>query len=147
MPSRYEPLQILIVEDNPGDARLTQEALTEAEPPKRLHVLADGEAALAFVRRQGDFAQAPRPDLVLLDLNLPRCSGREVLAALKSDPALRSIPVIILSTSDAERDVRDCYDLGANAYLVKPVGLDEFLEVMRSLEHFWLRSARLAQED
>jgi CheY-like chemotaxis protein len=147
MASKHNPLQVLIVEDNPGDARLTQEALSSGTPPKRLHLIGDGEAALAFVRRQGDFTHAPRPDLILLDLNLPRCGGRDVLAALKADPALRSIPVVVLSTSDAERDVHDCYDLGANCYLVKPVVLDEFLELMRSLEQFWLHAVRLPQEE
>lgn len=141
------PFEVLLVEDNPGDARLTREALREARAAVRLSVVSDGEEALAFLRRQGPHASAPQPDLVLLDLNLPRMTGREVLAAVRADPALRGLPVIVMTTSRAERDVRDCYELGASCYVVKPVDLDEFLRLVRAIEDFWFHVALLPRGD
>jgi two-component system, chemotaxis family, response regulator Rcp1 len=132
------PVELLLVEDNPGDVELTREALDEARVHNRLSVVGDGVEALAFLRRQGAHAAAPRPDLVLLDLNLPRKDGREVLAEIKRDPELRRIPVVVLTTSEAEKDVLGAYDLYASAYIVKPVDLDQFLSVVRSIEGFWL---------
>ncbi len=136
-------LDILLVEDNPGDIRLTQEAMREVKMTNALHVTKNGALALDFLRRQGDFENAPRPDLVLLDLNLPRKNGKEVLKEMKDDPQLRRIPVIVLSTSDAHRDVTDSYDLHANCYINKPVDFDDFLRVVQSIECFWLRMAKL----
>jgi two-component system, chemotaxis family, response regulator Rcp1 len=132
------PIEILLVEDNPGDVRLTQEALREGKVRNHLHVVADGIAAMAFLRREGQHAQAPQPDLILLDLNLPKKSGREVLAEIKEDPELRRIPVVILTVSKAEEDVLKSYNLHANCYITKPVNLDQFLEVVKSIEDFWL---------
>ena len=140
------PVERLLVEDNPGDVELTREALEEARVRNRLHVVSDGEEALAFLRREGRHAQAPRPDLVLLDLNLPRLGGREVLAAIKRSDDLRRIPVVVLTTSEAERDVLGAYELHANAYIVKPVDLDQFLAVVRSIEGFWLAVVKFPPE-
>jgi CheY-like chemotaxis protein len=137
------PVEILLVEDSPGDVRLTREALKEGQLQVRLSVVGDGESALAFLHRQDPYAQAPRPDLVLLDLNLPRMGGHEVLARIKGDAGLRRIPVVMLSSSQAEQDVRASYDLHANCYIAKPVELDQFLRVVRSIEEFWLTVAKL----
>ena len=144
--SAARPMEILLIEDNPGDVRLTREALRDTEVHTRLSVVADGEAALAFLRREGPFAEAPRPDLILLDLNLPKKDGREVLAEIKADPALRRIPVVVLTTSEAEQDIVRSYDLHANCYITKPVDLDAFIEVVRSIEGFWLAIVRLPAE-
>ena len=137
------PVEILLVEDSPGDVQLTNEALRDAKVSTHLHVATDGEEALAFLRREAGFEDVPRPDLVLLDLNLPKKSGHEVLEEIKSDPELRRIPVVILSTSDAEDDVLAAYDRSANCYVTKPVDLDRFWEVVRSIDQFWLSFARL----
>ena len=136
-------MQILLVEDSPGDVRLTEEVLREAEIPNELHVVDDGEQAMEFVGGHGTHGDAPRPDLILLDLNLPRKDGREVLAELKADPELRRIPVVVLTTSSAERDVLRSYDLNANCFITKPVDLEEFISVVRSIEAFWLSIVRL----
>jgi CheY-like chemotaxis protein len=136
-------IEILLVEDNPGDVRLTQEALHDAKVRNHLHVVPDGVAAIAFLRRQGAHTGAPRPDLILLDLNLPKKSGREVLEEIKQDDALRHIPVVILTTSQAEQDVLASYRLRANAYVTKPVDLDQFLKVVRVIERFWLEIVKL----
>jgi chemotaxis family two-component system response regulator Rcp1 len=132
------PIELLLVEDNPGDVRLTQEALREGKVSNHLHVAADGVEALAYLRREGQYAQAPQPDLILLDLNLPKKSGPEVLAEIKADPVLKRIPVVILTVSKAEEDVLKSYNLHANCYITKPVDLDQFLEVVKSIEDFWL---------
>jgi chemotaxis family two-component system response regulator Rcp1 len=137
------PIQILLVEDSPGDVRLTQEVLRDARIANDLHVVGDGEQAMAFLRQEGDYASHPRPDLVLLDLNLPRKDGREVLADLNSDPELKAIPVIVLTTSEAEQDILRSYRLAANAYITKPIDLNEFIAVVRSIETFWLTIVRL----
>ncbi len=136
-------MDILLVEDNSGDARLVAEALRESGAGSRLHVVEDGVEALRFLRRQGDYAGAVRPDLILLDLNLPRKDGREVLAEVKSDPALMRIPVVVFTTSTAAPDVLRCYELRANSYVAKPMDLDGFMGVVRSLEHYWRDVARL----
>jgi two-component system, chemotaxis family, response regulator Rcp1 len=132
------PIEILMVEDNPGDVRLTVEALKEAKVRNNLHTVEDGVEALAFLRREGRYAEVPRPDLVLLDLNLPKMNGREVLAEIKEDPDLKRIPVVILTISQAEQDIVKSYNLHANCYITKPVDLDQFLEVVKSIENFWL---------
>lgn len=137
------PIEILLVEDNPGDVRLAVEALKDAKVANNLTTVADGEAALDFLRRQGKWEKAPRPDLVLLDLNLPRKSGREVLCDIKDDPKLRSIPVVILTTSQAEEDILKAYNCNANCYITKPVDLDQFIKVVRSIEDFWLTIVKL----
>ncbi len=136
-----------MIEDNPGDARLAREALKDGPLPVRLHVAADGDSGLDFLRRRGAHAAAPRPHLVLLDLNLPGKSGREVLAEIKADADLCRIPVVILSSSQAEKDVRDCYDLHANCYVAKPGDLEQFLRVVRAIEDFWLTVAKLPRGD
>jgi CheY-like chemotaxis protein len=136
-------IDILLVEDNPADVRLTREALRDAKVTNRLNVVADGVAALDYLYRRGDHAGATRPDLVLLDLNLPRKDGREVLEEIKSDPRLRSIPVVVLTTSRAEEDVLRSYDLHANCYITKPVDLGQFLAVVRAIDDFWLAVVRL----
>lgn len=136
-------VEILLVEDNPGDVRLTREAWKEARIPNRLHVAADGLDALAFLRREGRHAGAVRPHLILLDLNLPRKDGREVLADIKKDPDLKHIPVVILSTSKADQDVLQSYDLHANCYISKPLDMDRFIRVVRSIEDFWLSTVTL----
>jgi len=135
--------EILLVEDNPGDIRLTTEALRDGEMGSRLHVARDGEEAMAFVRREGAFADRPVPDLILLDLNLPGKDGREVLAELKDDPELHRIPVVVLSTSTAASDVVLSYDLNANCYVSKPRGYEAFVEAVRSIRAFWLETVRL----
>ncbi len=140
------PAEVLLVEDNPGDARLTLEALKEGKVLNRVSVVPDGVEAMAFLRREGPYADAPRPNLILLDLNLPKKDGREVLAEVKVDPDLKRIPVVILTTSRAEEDIARTYDLHANCYVTKPVDLDKFLEVVRSIEDFWLAIVQLPQE-
>jgi two-component system, chemotaxis family, response regulator Rcp1 len=136
-------LSILLVEDNPGDVRLMKEALKEAEVSTELSVVYDGEAALNFLRRANGYTDSPRPDLIFLDLNLPRRDGREVLAEIKADDKLRRIPVVVLTTSEAERDIVNAYDLHANCYVKKPIDLDKFIQVVRECEKFWLHIARL----
>ena len=135
---RIQPVDILLVEDSPADVRLTREALHEAKVMNTLHVVKDGVAALAFLRRQGEYAGSPRPSLILLDLNLPRKDGREVLAEIKQDESLKRIPVVVLTTSKAEEDIVRTYNLHANAFVTKPVDLARFFEVIRALEGFWL---------
>jgi CheY-like chemotaxis protein len=137
------PIEVLLVEDNPGDVRLTREALKEGKVSNNLHVAPDGVEALAFLRREGRYAAAVRPDLILLDLNLPRKGGREVLEEIKNDPALRHIPVVILTSSQAEQDIARAYDLHANCYISKPVDLDQFIRVVRSIEEFWFTVVKL----
>lgn len=139
------PVEILLVEDNPGDVRLTKEALRDARVRNNLHVAKDGVEAMAFLRREGPHAKAPRPDLVLLDLNLPKRNGREVLADIKGDAGLQHIPVVILTTSQAEQDILASYRLRANAYVTKPVDLEQFLKVVSSIEEFWLEIVKLAR--
>jgi CheY-like chemotaxis protein len=139
----HVPIEILLVEDNLGDVRLTKEALRESKVSTRMHVVLDGVQALAFLRREGDYAGMPRPDLILLDLNLPKKSGREVLAEIKGDEYLRRIPVVILTTSQAEQDIIETYNLHANAYVNKPVDLDQFIKVVKSIEDFWFEIVRL----
>jgi CheY-like chemotaxis protein len=141
-----KPVEILLVEDNPGDILLTVEALKEGKVYNNLSVAKDGVEAMAFLYRKGRHADAPRPDLILLDLNLPKKGGREVLAELKQDFNLRRIPVIVLTTSQAEQDILKSYDLHANCYITKPVDLDHFITVVRSIENFWLMSVQLPQK-
>jgi chemotaxis family two-component system response regulator Rcp1 len=138
-----EPVEILLVEDSPGDVRLTMEALKEAKVLNNLSVAKDGVEAMAFLRHEGDWSEAPRPDVVLLDLNLPRKDGREVLAEIKADPNLRRIPVVVLTTSRDEEDVIRAYDLHANCYITKPVDFKQFLRVVQSIEDFWLTVVKL----
>ncbi len=135
--------ELLIVEDDPGDVLLTREALSQATAAINVHVVGDGEAAVDFLRREGEHTTAPRPDLVLLDLNLPRLDGREVLARIKSDPGLRTIPVVVLTTSKSVEDVRSSYDLHANAFVSKPAELERFLDVVRQVGDFFLGVVRL----
>jgi two-component system, chemotaxis family, response regulator Rcp1 len=137
------PIEVLLVEDSPGDVRLTQEAFREANRSIHLHVASDGVEAMAFLKREGANANAPRPDLILLDLNLPRMDGREVLAEIKSDPNLKTIPTIILTTSESEADITKSYQLQANCYLSKPVQLNAFENLVKSINDFWLTTARL----
>ena len=132
------PVEILLVEDNPGDVRLTKEALKEGKVYNNLHWAKDGVEALEFLRQEGKNAKAPRPDIILLDLNLPKKDGREVLAAIKSDARFKQIPVVILTTSKAEEDVLKSYELHANCYVTKPVDLEKFIQVVQSIDRFWL---------
>lgn len=141
-----KPVEILLVEDNPGDVRLTRETLRDAKLLNRLSVVGDGVEALAFLRHEGAFADAPRPDLVLLDLNMPKKNGREVLAEIKADEVLRRIPVVMLTTSRAERDILDSYDLHANCYVTKPVDIDQFAEVVEAIENFWFSIVVLPED-
>ena len=136
-------VEILLVEDNPGDVRLTQEALKETKLVNKLHVVGDGEEAIAFLRKQKRHANAQRPDLILLDLNLPKKDGREVLAEIKNDPDLQSIPVVVLTTSDSEQEVLKAYNLHANCFVTQPIDLDQFMHVVKSIEDFWLSIVRL----
>ena len=140
---RDSPIHVLLVEDSPGDVRLTQEAFREADPAVHLHIANDGVEAMAFLRRTGSQVDAPRPDLILLDLNLPRMDGREVLAHIKEDDDLKTIPTIILTTSEAEVDIVKSYQLQANCYLNKPVQLDAFESLVKSINDFWLTKAQL----
>ena len=137
------PVDILLVEDSPGDVRLTAEALRDAPIPNRLHHAEDGVEALAFLRREAPFAAAPRPDIILLDLNLPRLDGREVLSEIKTDARLRSIPLVVLTTSEALLDVQHSYALHANCYVVKPLDLERFMAVVSSIEDFWFGVVKL----
>jgi CheY-like chemotaxis protein len=139
-------VEILLIEDNPADVRLTREALLEGKVLNNLTVAIDGVDGLAVLRREGQYADAPRPDIVLLDLNLPRKDGREVLSEMKADPDLRRIPVVVLTTSQAEQDLIQTYDLHVNCYIIKPVDLDQFLRVVQSIEDFWFTVVRLPPE-
>jgi CheY-like chemotaxis protein len=141
--SNGDPIEILLVEDNPGDVRLTIEALKDGKVHNRLNVVADGAEAIAYLRKQGKYAETIRPDLILLDLNLPKIDGREVLARIKNDPDLRTIPVVVLTTSHAEEDVLSAYECHANCYVTKPVNLQQFLGVVRAIENFWLTVVKL----
>jgi two-component system, chemotaxis family, response regulator Rcp1 len=147
MSQESRSIEVLLVEDNPGDVRLTREALKEGKVFNNLSVAKDGEEALAFLRREGPYASAPRPDVILLDLNLPRRDGREVLEAIKADRALRTIPVVILTSSEAERDIARAYELNANCYITKPVDLDQFITVVKSIEDFWFTVVKLPREE
>jgi chemotaxis family two-component system response regulator Rcp1 len=140
------PIQVLLVEDSPGDVRLTQEAFRVANESIRLHVASDGVEAMAFLRQESNYVHAPRPDLILLDLNLPKMDGREVLALIKEDESLKLIPTVILTTSDAEADIVKSYQLQANCYLTKPVQLDAFELLVKSINDFWLVKAKLPQQ-
>jgi two-component system response regulator len=132
-----------LIEDSPGDARLIREVWRDGTVSKTLHVVPDGVEAMAFLRREGPYADAPRPDLILLDLNLPKKDGREVLAEIKANEALRRIPVVVLTTSQMEQDVCKAYGLNANCYIAKPVDLEQFMWVVKSIEHFWLTIVKL----
>lgn len=133
-----KPIEVLLVEDDPGDVVMTREALAESKVMNQLHVVSNGEDAMRFLRREAPYEDAPRPGLVLLDLNLPRLDGREVLALVKGDPELRRIPIVVLTTSQAEEDVLRSYDLHANAFVTKPVDFDRFLEVVRQVDNFYI---------
>jgi two-component system, chemotaxis family, response regulator Rcp1 len=139
----HEAVRILLVEDNAGDVRLTQEALKEAKFSNTLHVVGDGVEALAYLRQEGKFSGATRPHMVMLDLNMPRMDGREVLEAIKKDPELMRIPVVVLTSSEAESDIAKAYELHANAYVTKPVGIDHFMQVVKSIEEFWVEIVKL----
>jgi two-component system, chemotaxis family, response regulator Rcp1 len=139
-------VQVLLVEDSPGDVRLTQEAFRDANPTIHLHVASDGVEAMAFLKHEGIHAAAPRPDLILLDLNLPKMDGREVLAHIKEDENLKTIPTVILTTSESEADIAKSYQLQANCYLTKPVQLDAFEILVKSINDFWLTKVKLPQQ-
>ena len=143
MSGEEKPAVVLLVEDSPGDVRLTKEAFRDANPAIRLHIASDGVEAMAFLRHDGVNADSPRPDLILLDLNLPRMDGREVLAMIKADPSLRTIPTVILTTSELETDVLKSYELAANAYLNKPAQWDAFDSLVKSTTDFWLNKVKL----
>jgi len=132
------PMRFLLVEDSEGDIELTRAAMSEAKVSNEMSVVRDGVEAMAFLRKEGEYADAERPDLILLDLNMPRMDGREVLKAIKEDPCLASIPVVVLTTSNAEQDVLKSYNLHANAYITKPVDFDHFIKVVQTIEEFWL---------
>jgi len=138
-----KPIEILLVEDNEADVRLTREALKENKVANELHVVGDGEEAIAFLRQQGKYAEEPRPDLILLDLNLPKKDGREVLAEIKADDDLKRIPVVVLSISKAEEDILKTYNLHANCFITKPIDLEQFVIVVQSIEDFWLSVVKL----
>ena len=142
-----DAIEVLLVEDNPGDVRLTREALREGKVRNNLSVAPDGVEALAFLRREGKYADAPRPDVILLDLNLPKKDGREVLAVIKRDAELKQIPVVVLTTSKAEEDVLKSYELHANCYVTKPVDLEKFIQVVQSIDRFWLTVVTLPPAD
>ena len=136
-------IEVLLVEDDPGDVLMTREALADGQVSNTLHVVSDGIAAMDFLHKRGEHAEAPTPDLMLLDLNLPRMDGREVLAAVKGDPELRQIPIVVLTTSESEEDVLRSYELHANAYVTKPVDFDRFIEVVRQIDEFFVGIVRL----
>ncbi|MBI1910962.1 MAG: response regulator [Deltaproteobacteria bacterium] len=140
---RNNQVEILMVEDNPADVRLTEEAFKDAKVLNNMSVVGDGVEAMAFLRREGKYANAAKPDLILLDLNLPKKDGREVLAEIKNDPELKRIPVVILTTSEDEKDILKAYDLHVNAYVRKPVDLDQFMKVVEAVEDFWLTVVKL----
>src|ERR1700684_329605 len=140
-------IDVLLVEDSPGDVRLTQEAFREANGSVRLHVAVDGVEGMSFLRQQGKYAKAPRPHIILLDLNLPKMDGRELLAIIKEDENLKSIPTVILTTSEAEADIVKSYQLQANCYLSKPVQLDAFETLVKSIDDFWLNMVKLPQNE
>jgi CheY-like chemotaxis protein len=144
-PDSYEPIDVLLVEDDAGDVLLIREAFEHNKVHNNLAVVSDGVEAIEYLRREGEYADAPRPDLMLLDLNLPRKDGREVLAEVKADPGLRSIPVVVLTTSKAEEDVLRSYDLHANAYVTKPVDFDRFIEVVRQIDEFFVSVVKLPE--
>jgi two-component system, chemotaxis family, response regulator Rcp1 len=144
--SSHKHVEILLVEDSPADVLITREAFLEFKIANPLHVVEDGVKALAFLRQEGIYVSAPRPDLILLDLNLPRKNGREVLAEIKADPKFKSIPVVILTTSQSERDVLQAYDQHANCYIVKPVGFNNFVEAVKSIRQFWFNVVTLPTE-
>ena len=139
-------VEILLVEDNPGDVRLTQECFKESKISNNLSVVMDGQEAIDFLQKKGKFADAPRPDLILLDLNLPKKDGREVLAEIKADPDIRSIPVVVLTISKAEQDILKTYDLHANCFITKPIDLNQFAIIVKAIEDFWLTIVRLPRE-
>ncbi len=141
--NEFRTIVILLVEDNPGDARLTQEAMRDSKMLNLIHVVEDGVEAMAFLRREGRYSEAPRPDLILLDLNLPKKDGRAVLAEIKTDPDLRRIPVVVLTTSRSEEDVLKAYDLHANAYVTKPVDLEQFMKIVALIDDFWFNVVTL----
>ena len=141
------PVEFLLVEDNPGDVRLTQEALKDSKVRNNLSVLGDGMSALAFLRREAPHEHAPRPDIILLDLNLPKMDGRELLSHIKADPKLKRIPVVVITSSEAEQDILRTYDLHVNCYVTKPVDLDQFIKVVQSIETFWLTIVQLPLPD
>ncbi|HEX5043326.1 MAG TPA: response regulator [Candidatus Polarisedimenticolaceae bacterium] len=141
-----DPIEVLLVEDNPADVRLTRLALQGGVIEKHLNIAQDGESALAYLRQQGPYAGAVRPDLILLDLNLPGKSGHEVLAEIKQDESLRTIPTVVLTTSDREQDIKLSYELAANCFVTKPIGLNLFLQAVRKIEDFWIRTATLPRE-
>ena len=138
-----QPIDILLAEDNPGDVQLIREAMKDGKLSSRLHVVTNGVEAMTFLRRENKYASVPTPGLILLDLNLPRKDGREVLAEVKADPLLRRIPVVVLTSSEAERDILESYELHANCYIIKPVDLERFLHVVKSVEDFWLSTVKL----
>ncbi len=140
------PIEVLLVEDNPGDAQLTRIALEESKISVNLNVVEDGVEAMAFLRKQEKYAGVPHPDIVLLDLNLPRKDGREVLAEIKTDAALKRIPVVVLTTSQAEEDILRAYNLAANCYITKPVDFDQFVKIVQSIENFWFAIVKLPPE-
>lgn len=142
-----QPITILLVEDNPGDVRLTMEALSDAKIVNCIHVAEDGVEAMAFLRREGKYSFAPRPDVILLDLNLPKKNGQEVLAEIKSDENLKRIPVIVLTSSRAEQDIWKSYGLHANSYITKPVDLDQFIKVAKAIEDFWFAVVKLPKSN
>lgn len=141
------PIEILLVEDNPGDVRLTIEALKEGKVANQINVVMDGIDAMAFLRREGKYENAPIPDLILLDLNLPKKNGREVLAEIKMDPKLKYIPVVVLTTSQAEKDIIMTYNMHANCYITKPVDFDQFISVVKSIENFWFTVVKLPPKE
>jgi len=143
IPSKGMPTEVLLVEDSPGDVRLTKEAFRDANQSIHLHVACDGVEAMAFLKHQGAYVDAPRPDIILLDLNLPKMDGREVLAHIKDDESLKTIPIVILTTSEAEVDIVKSYQLHANCYLSKPVQLEEFEALVKSINDFWLMEVKL----
>lgn len=141
--TNVKDIEILLVEDNPGDVRLTKEALKDCKMRNTLYVVEDGEEALSFLHKEGKYADAPHPDLILLDLNLPKKNGKEVLFEIKENPTLKRIPVVILTTSKAEEDILKTYDLHANCYITKPVDFDQFISVVRKIEDFWFTIVKL----
>ena len=141
--SAFQDLEILLVEDNEGDIRLTIEAFKEAKIRNNIRVVRDGEEAIAYLRKQGVYENAPAPDIILLDINLPKIDGKEVLSIMKNDPLLKTIPVIMLTTSSADSDVQDAYANHANCYVIKPVDLNKFMEVIRSIEEYWVSIVKL----